>query len=98
SLEVAITNRLGLGPSRADLEPSGIMPKDARPEIICACSVVRTVLSNPSSKKARPTPEPKPRTTANIKLRGMFGSMGPVGGRAVSTMRKLLDFNPAETP
>src|SRR5579872_2983022 len=36
SLEVAITRRLGLGPSRADFEPSGIMPRDGRPEIIWA--------------------------------------------------------------
>src|SRR4029077_5123050 len=98
SLEVAITKRLGLGPSRADLEPSGIMPSDARPEIIWACSVVRTVLSKDSRRKASPTPDVRPRTTAKTKFRGTFGSIGPAGGRALSTMRKLLDFKPAATP
>ena len=29
------------------------MPSDARPEIIWACSVVRTVLSSPSSRKGQ---------------------------------------------
>src|SRR5580698_3554796 len=54
SLEVAMTRRLGLGPSRADLEPRGIMPSEGRLEKTWACSVVRTVLSKPSSKKASP--------------------------------------------
>src|SRR5882724_4995178 len=81
-----------------DLEPSGIMPSDGSAEIICACSVVLTVLYIPSNKKARPTPEVMPRTRANKRLRGMLGSTGPFGGRAASTMRKLLERRPAVTP
>src|SRR5437660_7740667 len=34
SLEEAMTRRLGFGPTRADLEPSGIMPSEGKPEII----------------------------------------------------------------
>ena len=57
------------------------MPSGGRPEIICACSVVRTVLSNPSSRKASPTPEVKPSMKAKARLRGILGSTGS-GGNA----------------
>ena len=66
--------------------------------MICACSVVRTVLSMFSSRKARPTPVVMPSTKAKARLRGMLGSIGAVGARAASTMRKLLERRPAVTP
>src|SRR5450755_670746 len=92
SLDVASASRLPDDPSApdADLDPSGIMPREGSAEMACACSGVRTVLSIFSSTKAKPTPEINPSTRANDKLRGMLGSLGEVGTRAASIMRKLL--------
>src|ERR1700690_954552 len=57
SLEEVKARRAPATPRLLDLEPRGIMPKEGSPEIACACSGVRTVLSIFSSRKASPTPE-----------------------------------------
>src|SRR5207253_2253990 len=79
-------------------DPSGIKPNEGSPESACACSGVRTVLSMPSSRNARPMPVVSPRARAKERLRGTFGSAGYIGTRASSTGRMLLDLNPAVTP
>ena len=97
SLEPVKASRLPAGPWLPDLEPSGIIPREGRPETDWACSGVRTLLSMFSSRKAKPTPEMTPSMSAKDRLRGMFGSLGDVGTRAASIMRKLLERNPAVT-
>src|SRR5258708_26562071 len=91
SLEAVKARRLPVAPRLVALEPSGIIPREARPEMACACSGVRTVLSMLSRRKAKPTPEMMPSTSAKDRLRGMLGSLGKVGTRAALIMRQLLD-------
>ena len=43
-------------------------------------------------------PEVRAKAKAKDRLRGILGSDGAVGMRAESTMRKLLERSPAETP
>ena len=87
--------RFGAFTSRLGTERNHAQRRQAK--IIWACSVVRTVLARPE-RKASPTPDVRPRTTAKNKFRGTFGSIGPAGGRALSTMRNTGTSKPAETP
>src|SRR6185437_5535047 len=99
SLEAARANRFA-GSKRFAVcrEPKGIIPNDGKPEIACACSGVRTVLSKASRRKARPRPELSPRARAKVRFRGMFGEEGWVGIRAWSTLRIFVERKPAVTP
>ena len=97
SLEAATDKPVGFA-SPVVLEPSGIIPRDGKPEILWACSGVRTVLSTPSSRNARPIPLVSPRAKANPRFRGTLGSAGDPGVRAISTGRILLERRPAVTP
>ena len=98
SLEAVRASRWPAGPRLVDFDPWGIIPREGSAESAVACSGVRTVLSMFSSTKANPTPEMTPRTSAKARLRGILGSLGEVGTRAASMMRKLLERNPAVTP
>src|SRR6202158_5582012 len=46
SFDAVKASRLAVAPRAVDLEPSGIIPREGRPEMACACSGVRTVLSH----------------------------------------------------
>src|SRR5260370_39834617 len=72
------------------LGPSGIMPREGSPEMACACWGERTVLSTPSSKKARPIPLVRPRTKPKPRLRGILGSAGAAAGGRVGTAPVVL--------
>src|SRR5437660_9168003 len=60
SLEAVKASRLPVDPRLPDLEPSGIIPREGRPEMACACSGVRTVLSRFLCRQAKPTPAVTP--------------------------------------
>ncbi len=64
--------------------------RDGSAVIICACSNECTVLSRDSRINASDTPPAKPTSSDIIRLRGIFGVEGAVGGEAGSTIRTLL--------
>src|SRR5258708_1143205 len=82
SLEAVKARRLPVAPRLVALEASGIIPREARPEMACASSGVQTVLFMLSRRKAKPTPEMRPSTSAKDKLSGRLGSRweGVTGG------------------
>jgi hypothetical protein len=98
SFEDVKASRLPVGPWLPDLEPSGIIPREGRARergrLFGSADGVVHVLE----QEGQAEPEMTPSTSAKDRLRGMLGSLGPVGTRAASMMRKLLERNPAVTP
>src|SRR5258707_15432377 len=90
SLEAATVSPCWDVVSEVLLGPSGIIPSEGKPEMACACSGVRTVLSTPSSRKARPIPLVRPRTKPKPRLRGILGSAGLGGGGGDLNSRRVF--------
>src|SRR5258708_39606213 len=71
---------------------SGITPSDGSGDATTACSSVMIFSFTFAKPNASITPPKKPHRSETARFRGMFGSVGSLGGLAGSTIQMLLDF------